>query len=364
MVIGCLFFQLHLCAQDLEQKVSIEADAVVLEVLLQEVGERYNLSFSYGGHLPGLEQKLSIRAEKMPLNQFLSLLLAKVALTYKVIGGYVVLRKLEPQTQVVLPEQAGRGAGRLPRSYRDQSVQQDTVQRMVRIAPTVGFQVYVPEWSMPTRIILEEAQPPVRHRQASIRIGPVFSKDFMQLDLQSSYADKQQVDAGLSYSIGSVCWWNIREHLALEWLFLYRQKVFTLRYGLETGVDPLGLPLMTEAVLAYLDIPINIHVRLYQFKQIAVGGIVGLYGSHLLEKGERTWMDDGRMFPATGMLVSTLSRFLWGMQAGIGFHYDLNSRVSFYLSPVYQHNLNKFKKGTQQIRLQEFVFRTGFRFSL
>lgn len=185
-----------------------------------------------------------------------------------------------------------------------------------------------------------------------------------QLSFHSDYGANQELIAGLHYSAGLAGSWELSEKLLLEVLLLYRRKGFTVRYGFNTGADPLGIPEKTVVELAYAEVPLGVQFRLMRYKRMILSGATGLFGSYLLQYREITWLDDGRLFNTTPMYVHTLSTFLWGLRGGLSAAYAPNQKLLFFITPAYQYTVNDPKSGTQQIRLQEYTFRTGLRFSL
>jgi hypothetical protein len=363
-----LFFQLNLWSQNLEQRVTLHYREVLLEEVLQELSEQYSINISYGGYPRALEKRISIGVADMPLDKFLSLILNKAGLTYKVIGGNVVLRQLEqnegsipadtPQT-IKAPDQSLP-----PVSVRSKLKQQEALPQIHPIIPASLVQEQVPEWAMPQGVVMQEKIIPDRKKPSTLMIAPVFSLDVAHPELKSRYNTDQRIAADLGYSAGVAGYWKVSDKLSLEIMFLLRKKNLTLWYGIETVEDPMGLPVKTEALLSYLQVPLSMHFRLCGYKRLSLQGVSSLFGSYLLEGREKTWLDDGRMFPTTAMLISSLSPFIWGLQGGLLFSYALNDKVSFMMTPLYQYTINGLARGVQQLRMQELIFRSSILFSL
>jgi hypothetical protein len=367
-IISLFLFQLQLWAQDLAQEVTLSYREVPLKHVLQEVSEQYTINFSYGGHLLALQKTISVEVADVPLGQFLSLILNKARLTYKVMGGNVVLRKQVEKIEYKPADTSGLAVLHQrelrPGSERSKLKQQEDLPQIQRTIPGSLLHEYVSEWAIPQRVAMQEKPIPVKKKPSRWMIAPVFSLDVAQPDLKSNYSTDQRIEADLGYSAGSAVYWKTSERLMLEMMFIFRNKSLNLWYGIETVDDPMGLPVKTEVLLSYLEVPLSMQFRLYGYKRLTLQGVSSLFGSYLLEERERTWLDDGRMFPTTAMLIPALSSFKWGVQGGFRFHYALNDKVSFMLTPVYQYTINNTLRGVQQLRMQEFILRGGILFRL
>lgn len=147
-----LFFQLHLHAQDLGQKISLQFRDVPLEALLQQVSKRYFISFSYGNHPLAMEKRISVAVAEMPLGEFLRLVLDSAGLTYKVMGGYVVLGKQEDKKAAPVEYRQLQGEkvpAQLPATDRENLLMQDSLPRVNTIPAAALGPMPVPEWQLP-----------------------------------------------------------------------------------------------------------------------------------------------------------------------------------------------------------------------
>ncbi|WP_266202690.1 TonB-dependent receptor [Pontibacter kalidii] len=83
----------------LEQKVSLNQPNATIQQVLEELSEKYNLTFSYGNDLVPLQQQVSIHAENQPLRQVLDELLKNSGTSYTLIGSQIILRPVKRQEQ-------------------------------------------------------------------------------------------------------------------------------------------------------------------------------------------------------------------------------------------------------------------------
>jgi hypothetical protein len=367
LLLVVLLIQHHLNAQDLDRRVSMRFTEVPLQEMLREVGERYGISFSYGGHLQALDQQVSVTVTDMPMGQFLLLVLEPAGLTYKVLGGNVVLRVQEQKQDTLVS--IARPAVIEGRQAQQQLLHKEEI--LLAVVPprlermeAIWMKLPLPEWGIPQGVSLEKIPPAVKQKPSAFSLGPVFSLDVARLDLKGSYAVNQQLIPDLGLSLGGAGFWKLSDRLFVEMYLLYSRKGFTVAYLMDAMEEPLGIPERSEIELSYVEVPLGVDFSLIRHKRLRLYGLSGLFGSYLLTKGEKTWLDDGRMFPTTTMHIPALSTFLWGVQGGVNLQYLLKDKLLFFITPVYQYTINSFKKGTQHIRLQEFKVRTGLKFSL
>lgn len=365
-----LFFQFTLYGQDLDHKVDLEFNEVPLEQVLQELSEEYKIRFSYGGHPAALLQRISIQAQDVALGQVLNRILKEAGLTYKVIGGNIVLRALEQKDHV--PDKTSddkQEEVEVPAALKTDGLPQDglpleNLPRLDRVAPPAPSDPDPPVWEI-RKVRLRTARLPTEKEQPSaLMVAPVFSLGIARMNLQSAYASNQQLASGLSYSLGGAGVWELSNKLIFEIQFLYRRKGFTVHYGLQTLGDPIGIPVETEVEMAYFEVPLELNLSLVRQKPFILYGVGGLFGSYLMEKKEMTLMDDGRLFNTTAMHTQSLAEFLWGMHGGVSLSYSHDNKIFIFISPAYQYTVNPMKGGTQQILLKEYILRSGVRFRL
>lgn len=360
-----LFLQLPLFAQDLDQRVNIKAAEIPLEVLLKKLAEQYNIRFSYGHHQEALSKKVSIQAEDQALSHFLTLLLSKAALTYKVVGGYVVLRKEQLQFKERADSAAvAASAGREKLGPEQEDACKHSNELGLRIRPDtlacaqkrglVAFVLVDTVFKVVPVRIPQRSSLPLKKRTSV----------FMHLQMESAYGVSQELHPAAGWSAGGVGLWRLSDRMVAEMQLLYREKDFTVLYLLSTEGKPIGIPEKTKISLAYFEIPLSIRFSLLRYRQLSLHGASGLFGSLLLKKRETTRLDDGRLFLTTNMHIPLVSGFLWGGRGGFDISYALSNKVFFSVAPVYQYYVNPLKKGTQQIRLGEFTVRTSVRFRL
>lgn len=354
-----LLFQFPLYAQDLEKHVSLEFRATPLEVVLQELSQDYRIRFSYGGHPQALDHRISIKVKDMPLGQLLGLILKGAGLSYKVIGGNVVLRALEHKESVNPEEEHLTLEEKAPDARKPESLPQ-----AASIAPAAPVVPEMRELQIGKVMIRKKVIPVVDKQPSALMLSPVFSMEIARMDQQSVYPSNQQLTAGLAYSLGGAGVWELSDKLFLEMQLLYRKKAFTIHYGLETLGDPIGMPVETEVEIAYAEVPLDLNFSLLRHKLLTVYGVGGLFGSYLVKKQELTQLDDGRRFNTTAMHTQTLSEFLWGVRGGVSLSYSRANKVFIFLTPAYQYTAKPMKEGTQQILLREYMLRSGVRFRL
>lgn len=364
-----LFFQLHTHGQDLEQQVTIKVAEMPLVLLLDELSEQYKVRFSYGLHKEMLEGKVTIQVENQPLSNFLTHLLGRAGLTYKVVGGYVVLRKEQKLTK----EKAGtEGLSAFPAREKvslkkityppsfdfELSVEWDSLVRVQKKGPVsfVSVSETIPVGPMSVR---PYSFPDPEKNTSTVLLGPVFSLDLLHLHMKSAYEVNQALHPELNFSFGGAGLWEISDRMVVEMQLLYREKEFSVQYLLSTEGPPLGIPKKTEISLVALEIPLSLRFLLLRRKEFTLYGSPGLFGSMLLKKEEKTWLDDGRLFPSANMHIPLISGFLWGGRGALDISYELNRDLFLSASPAYQYSINPLKKGTQQIRQGELTVRVG-----
>lgn len=365
-----LFFQMHTHGQDLEQQVTIKVAEMPLELLLDELSEQYKVRFSYGHHKEMLEGKITIRVENQPLGNFLTMLLGKTGLTYKVVGGYVVLRKEQklPEERTITGGVSASPAWEKVSSKKENnppptpdfelSRELDIPVRVQKRGP-VAF-VTVDEHNLWVPVTIRPHSFPAPEKNASaILLGPIFSLNLLHLHMKSAYEANQTLHPEVNFSFGGVGAWEISDRVVVEIQLLYREKEFTVQYLLATEGQPLGIPKKTEINLASLEIPLSLRFLLLCRKGFSLYGSPGLFGSVLLKKQEKTWLDDGRLFPSANMHIPLVSGFLWGGRGALDISYELNRDISISVAPAYQYSINPLKKGTQQIRQGELTFQAG-----
>jgi hypothetical protein len=365
-----LLSELYTHGQDLDQRVTIKIAEMPLELLLNELSEQYKVRFSYGHHQKMLEEKVTIQVENQSLRYFLTLLLDRVGLTYKVVGGYVVLRKEQKHTE---ERGVAEGLSASPtgesESPKKEIIPQsspalesgrkwDTLVRIQKRGLVALVSVDESVKRVPVPVRLYPLLSPKKNVSA-ILLGPVFSLDFLHLHMESAYKVNQALHPEVNFSVGSAGLWEISDRMGVEMQLLYRKKEFTLQYLLSTEGQPLGIPEKTEISLASLEVPLGIRFLMLRHSGFALYGSPGLFGSVLLKKQEKTWLDDGRLFPTANMHIPLVSAFLWGGRGALDFSYALSRKFFLSVAPAYQYSINPLKKGTQQIRQGELMVRAG-----
>jgi hypothetical protein len=365
-----LFFQLYVHGQDLEQRVTIKVAEMPLELLLNELSERYKVRFSYGHHQGVLEEKVTIQVENLPLRSFLTLLLDRVGLTYKVVGGYVVLRKEQKHMK---EEGVAEGLSTSPArgrvSAKKGSISQhspgfesgrklDTLVRIQKRGLTAIVSADEPIRLVPIPVHPSLFTGPER-KATGVLLGPVFSLDLLHLHMKSAYKVNQALHPEVNFSVGGTGLWELSDRMVAEMQFLLRNKEFTVQYLLSTEGEPLGIPEKTEISLASLEVPVALRFLLFRYSRFALYGSPGLFGSVLLKKQEKTWLDDGRLFPSANMHIHLVSAFLWGGRGAFDFNYALSRKFYVSVAPAYQYSINPLKEGTQQIRQGELMVRAS-----
>ena len=375
VTVAVLFLQLPMFAQDLEQRVTIKEADIPLELLLKKLAKQYHIRFSYGYHREALGKKVSIQAEGQELSYFLTLLLGKAGLSYKVMGGYVVLRKdqeqlREKEDSVVVEASAGKERISLKQEdVREPSHELGPGMRPGTVAwpQKRGLVAFISADTVfkvvPVRIP-QRSPLPLKKEASAFILGPVFSFDFLRFQMESAYEVNQELHPESGWSAGGAGFWRLLDRMMAEMQLLYRKKDFTVLYLLSTEGEPIGIPEKTKISLAYVEVPLSMHFSLLRYRQFSLHGASGIFGSLLLKKQETTWLDDGRLFPTANMHIPLLSGFLWGGRGGLDINYSLNSKLFFSVAPSYQFSINPLKKGTQQIRLREFTVRTSVRIRL
>ncbi|EMR00648.1 secretin and TonB N-terminal domain-containing protein [Cesiribacter andamanensis] len=354
-----------LSAQDLRQRVSLRFSAQPLEAVLQQISERYQVRFSYGDHPSALQTRISLEVKEEPLQRVLHLLLKQAGLTYKVIGGTVVLRE---QIGEVPPSPAS------PQASPPQSTVAESASRYPIPEILPGLQKRVADFRpaqpgmvlrLPEPVKLDHTLEPLPAKpRSAYTLAPVFSLDLAQYSLESEYPLNQELHPRLGLSAGLAGYRKLGPSLEGEVLLLYRTRGYTLRYLHNRADVPLGIPVKTEVGLAYLELPLGLQMGLWQHGLLQVQGTLGVSGSYLLDSREWTLLDDGRMFDTGSMQLQSLSPFLWALRGGAKLSYTMSRRVLLFAGPTYQYTGSKLKRGTQQIRLMELSIRSGIQFRL
>ncbi|AYB33458.1 carboxypeptidase-like regulatory domain-containing protein [Chryseolinea soli] len=81
-----------LVAQDLNREISISFQNVPFERVLSELGEQYDLKFSYSRERVGLNKKITLSVEQVRLNDALEKIFKQANVEYKMVGEQIVLR--------------------------------------------------------------------------------------------------------------------------------------------------------------------------------------------------------------------------------------------------------------------------------
>jgi hypothetical protein len=305
--------------------------------ILHKLSEQYKINFSYGHHQAALDKKLSIGVEEISLHQLLSALLGEAGLTFKVVGKYVVLRKVQGQylnradTSNFVVMKGSRGPepekDSLPKHAPEiiETRKPDTLAKVNRYGPAAVVPS-VRSFKIRPVPVAEHASHILRESASPFTTGPVFSFDLMNLKLKSAYGANQELSSDLNFSVGWIGRWEVYDWLIAETQLLYRVKGFTVLYLLEKGEEPLGIPKKTEVNLIYAEVPLGAQVRLLQYKRIALNGALGFFCSYLLGQQEKMWLDDGRLFNTTAMYNHSLSTFLWGGRTAFCFTYSQNDK--------------------------------------
>ncbi|WP_017729725.1 outer membrane beta-barrel protein [Nafulsella turpanensis] len=368
-----LLLEIPLSAQDLEERVSIRFTEVPLLSILEELSRQYRLQFSYGDTGEVLEKKWSIEAEDITLRQLLELLLGKAGLAYKKVGEYIVLRKPDSIEEEGEEQALRSGRRKAPAvqqerslSFQERRLLPDSIS--LPAGSRKGWMSFSEKPSLvavaPVRIWLSSALP-AKRKEGHLKLSPFMALDFLQLSLRSDYATEQRISADWNYSFGCVGYYSLSRRWAAELALLSRLKRLSVLYQLQVTEVPLGLPERTTLRLSYLELPLGLSREVFSFgQQGRVFCSAGLYGSWLLTKEEKTWLDDGRVFNTTAMYGNTLSPFLWGMRGAFRLGWKLGSRMAFSFSTAYRYCVPKLKEGTQQISIRELSLRTGLVFLL
>ncbi len=93
-VFGALFMGVSwvVQGQTLDREVSLSYHEVSLEAILADLGDAYNLRFTYSSSLLPLQRRLSVQVNRQPLGDALWVVCKEAEVEYRSIGGQIVLR--------------------------------------------------------------------------------------------------------------------------------------------------------------------------------------------------------------------------------------------------------------------------------
>lgn len=340
-------------AQDLQRIVSVNYKNHTLRSILTEMESDFGLKFSYVPQALPLDSILTLALSGQPLKILLDRLSEQAGLEYKIVGDHIALYYFIPLAEKTGELMGDAGDQKVSASVIEDYIQDKPLTRLSEVsgkAPHPGLigipQVAPPEAGNLAAVSVKPAEEGIPgKRNRTVRIGPVFSVDFLKL-AAAAEENKGFVYRGrFNYSAGISAKLKLATRASLLLQILYATKNFeqVYRFQIADPHDP-NVPHKTVYELTYLEIPIATHFTVLGKKRLKAIGAVGFVSGFLLNRNNQTYLSGGMQTDTPEFLDMEILPRLCAFQVGLETSYAIHPRFTINLSAGWRRYFNGISK--------------------
>lgn len=175
-----------------------------------------------------------------------------------------------------------------------------------------------------------------------LALGLTASPDYYIYDFKNQPGLRFSYKSSFNYSLGITAIYHPVKFISLRASLLYSQKGYSLDYNYAVST-PGVVPTSSELGVAYLDIPLMIHLNLIHKDMVQLYLSAGLVPGIMFDKIETTVFSDNSQSNSTSM-SEHLNTFLAGTTYSIGFKYNLSPSLGLGIDPYFRYYLNKIDR--------------------
>jgi hypothetical protein len=193
----------------------------------------------------------------------------------------------------------------------------------------------------------EQSTKRIPKHKTVLSIGITASPDIYIYDFKKYDAFKFDYKYKYNYSAGVTVVYYPVKFISLRAAALYSTKGFDLDYNYTSSapsmVPPDSLPISTDLVANYLDIPIVLHLNIIHKDRIQLFIAGGIVPGFLIKKSQSTLFKSNSERPTTD-ISKTFNEFIAGSIYSIGFKYNFSAKIGLGIDPYFRYYLNKIDK--------------------
>ncbi len=349
-------------AQNLEQKVTVSFENTPLLKVLNHISNTYSIDFFYGnGQIP-LKHKISFKATGTVLGVVLKELFAGLQVQYKVIDGYVVLRKDDPTVQ----QKPLTGVSNITYSNITAVEKQKADERMREtylkpIPPPPIIDSSKTELDQYLSYELKElskiekknvmllstgsysSESILNDKSINVYLGPNLSYNHYDFNFISPENGDQSFSTEFNHSLGLTVLLETQSRFAIQLMPKYATKNFSYQYNFAVfdENDPALIPKETSVDLRYIEFFILCHYHLVEERHFRLSGSFGGSASFAARKSELTFFENNDVQEETEIFSAEITNTLASMILGIRPVYFFSSRTQLCFMPHYQYYFNR-----------------------